>query len=123
MTNKKEKRKIQIEDLRRTRKIVTSIIKHLDNEIINPVIIKKSLHESEELKEQLHLLIGEKGDITSAIAKLTNLLIKIIPLEQKTCEGFDGEELEEESRKILGEDMDIIKRFMYKTIRACGKKL
>lgn len=113
MTIKKQKHKIQIEDLRRTRKIVTSIIEHLDDKIINPVIIGKELRNSKELMEQINLLIGNKANITSVLTKLTNLLIKIIPLEQKTLEQNE-EEMEAEETKVCNEDMETVTRYFSK---------
>jgi len=123
MTKHKQKNKIQIEDLRKTRKIVTSIIQHLDRKIINPVIVKGKLEDSEELMKHISLLIGSKENIASVLTKLTNLLIKIIPLENKTLEQNQDEEMESENHRIPNEDMEIILRYIDKILSAYRRKI
>ena len=111
---KGKKDKIHIDDIKRIRRIINSIIVHLEENVVNPVV-NNNLSDNEEVMKQVKLLIGGRENITSAITKLSNLLIKIIPLEEEENQEFDIEKY----KKLSDEDMDIIKRY----IKKVGEKM
>jgi len=101
MTNK-----ISINDLTKLRKIIFLIIDILENNINNFSINENT---SEKDKKLINFLMGEKETVVSILVKLINILIKVIPLEEKFSPTFS-----EKDEKLCDEDMEILKRYIDK---------
>ena len=102
------KNNITINDLARIRKIINLIINILEKNIND---FSKNNIISEENKELIGFLIGNKDNVVSIVTKLTNLLTKVIPLEEKM--GINNTIQEE---KLTNDDTEMIKRYIEKTI-------
>lgn len=107
--NKKDS--LTINDISKIRKIVSLIIGLLEKNI-NEIVNDKDIHTNKNNKELLDFLIGSKENIVSTINKLSNLLVKIIPLE-KDMQDTKNNTFKENLDK---NDLDIIKRYIQK----CG---
>jgi uncharacterized membrane protein len=118
-----ENKKIEIEDLKKIRRIVSSIIFHIDEKFINPVVMEQKLSNNKEFMDEIRLLIGNKDNITSVIVKLSNLIIKIIPIEQRTAEIESSFVHDEENDRVDVEDMKIILRYIERIIKIYDKKV
>ena len=57
------------------------------------------------------ILIGSKDNVVSIITKLTNLLVKVIPLEEK-INNSDNNIKDDE--KLTNEDIEILERYIDK---------
>lgn len=92
---------VSVNDLVRIRKIINLIIGILESNIND--YSKNNI--SEENKELINFLIGTKDNVVSIIGKLTNLLVKLIPLEEKINSSnvsiVDNERLTEDDVEIL----------------------
>ena len=102
------KNNITINDLARIRKIINLIINILEKNIND---FSKNNIISEENKELIGFLIGNKDNVVSIVTKLTNLLTKVIPLEEKM--GINNTIQDE---KLTNDDTEMIKRYIEKTI-------
>lgn len=100
---------ISINDLAKIRKIINLIINILENNINN---FSNEGGVDEENKELINFLIGSKDNVVSIITKLTNLLVKLIPLEEKIA-FTDNNECDE---KLNNEDIEILEKYIDK----CG---
>lgn len=96
-----------VNDLARIRKIINLIINVLEDSI-NDYSHNNTI--TEENKELINFLIGSKDNVVSIITKLTNLLIKVIPLEEK----INNNENIEENEKLTNEDIEILERYIDK---------
>jgi len=112
LANKKRQdiKPLTINDISKIRKIASLIIDILEDNIIN---LKESnnIALDEKNKELLTFLIGDKNNIVSTINKLSNLLVKIIPLEN----NLDKDQ-ETNNKNLNSNDLEIIKRY----IKKCG---
>lgn len=106
------KSKNQITELQELRKTILVIIEYLKSNIVSPITKDNiTIEENEVLESQLNTLIGKKSNITSTITQLSNLLIKIIPLELKLSKDFNLDATQE-SKKLNQGDIDIINRYL-----------
>ena len=96
-----------LNDLARIRKIINLIINVLEKSI-NDYSNNNSL--TEENKDLINFLIGSRDNVVSIITKLTNLLVKVIPLEEK----INNEENIENNEKLTNDDIEILKEYIDK---------
>lgn len=96
-----------INDLARIRKIINLIINVLEDSI-NDYSNNNAL--TEENKDLINFLIGSRDNVVSIITKLTNLLVKVIPLEEK----INNEENVEDNEKLTNDDIEILKEYIDK---------
>lgn len=96
-----------VNDLARIRKIINLIINVLEDSI-NDYSHNNTI--TEENKELINFLIGSKDNVVSIITKLTNLLVKVIPLEEK----INNEENVEDNEKLTNDDIEILKEYIDK---------
>ena len=97
------KNNFSINDLARIRKIINLIINVLEDNIEN---FSNSNSILESNKELINFLIGSKDNVVSIITKLTNLLVKVIPLEEKILPKISNDD------KISEDDIEILKRYI-----------
>ena len=102
------KNNFSINDLARIRKIINLIINVLEDNIEN---FSNSNSILESNKELINFLIGSKDNVVSIITKLTNLLVKVIPLEEK-INNSDNNIKDDE--KLTNEDIEILERYIDK---------
>lgn len=102
------KNNFSINDLARIRKIINLIINVLEDNIKN---FSDSNSILEGNKELINFLIGSKDNVVSIITKLTNLLVKVIPLEEK-INNSDNNIKDDE--KLTNEDIEILERYIDK---------
>ena len=102
------KNNFSINDLARIRKIINLIINVLEDNIKN---FSNSNSILESNKELINFLIGRKDNVVSIITKLTNLLVKVIPLEEK-INNSDNNIKDDE--KLTNEDIEILERYIDK---------
>lgn len=102
------KNNFSINDLARIRKIINLIINVLEDNIEN---FSNSNSILENNKELINFLIGSKDNVVSIITKLTNLLVKVIPLEEK-INNSDNNIKDDE--KLTNEDIEILERYIDK---------
>jgi hypothetical protein len=94
--------------LAKARGLIETLLDKLETEINNPSA------------ETNHFLFGEKESASAIVVKLTNVLLKLIPLEQEIARAdlskADLSELEELSVKtqLPQEDMELIERYIEK---------
>lgn len=96
-----------LNDLARIRKIINLIINVLEQSI-NDYSNNNTL--TEENKDLINFLIGSRDNVVSIITKLTNLLVKVIPLEEK----INNEENVEDNEKLTNDDIEILKEYIDK---------
>ncbi len=96
-----------VNDLARIRKIINLIINVLEDSI-NDYSNNNAL--TEENKDLINFLIGSRDNVVSIITKLTNLLVKVIPLEEK----INNEENVEDNEKLTNDDIEILKEYIDK---------
>lgn len=96
-----------VNDLARIRKIINLIINVLEQSI-NDYSNNNTL--TEENKDLINFLIGSRDNVVSIITKLTNLLVKVIPLEEK----INNEENVEDNEKLTNDDIEILKEYIDK---------
>ena len=96
-----------VNDLARIRKIINLIINVLEDSI-NDYSNNNAL--TEENKDLINFLIGSRDNVVSIITKLTNLLVKVIPLEEK----INNEENIEDNEKLTNDDIEILKEYIDK---------
>lgn len=96
-----------VNDLARIRKIINLIINVLEQSI-NDYSNNNAL--TEENKDLINFLIGSRDNVVSIITKLTNLLVKVIPLEEK----INNEENVEDNEKLTNDDIEILKEYIDK---------
>ena len=96
-----------VNDLARIRKIINLIINVLEDSI-NDYSNNNTL--TEENKDLINFLIGSRDNVVSIITKLTNLLVKVIPLEEK----INNEENIEDNEKLTNDDIEILKEYIDK---------
>lgn len=96
-----------VNDLARIRKIINLIINVLEDSI-NDYSNNNTL--TEENKDLINFLIGSRDNVVSIITKLTNLLVKVIPLEEK----INNEENVEDNEKLTNDDIEILKEYIDK---------
>lgn len=117
----------QIIELSETRKTILSIINYLNSNIVDPITKGDILTIKEtDLETNLEILIGKRDNISSTLIKLSNVLIKIIPLEFKLNKEFEIENSQlEESRELKPEDIEIINRYLnrVKNLRSKTEKI
>lgn len=101
------KNNFSINDLARIRKIINLIINVLEDSI-NDYSNNNAL--TEENKDLINFLIGSRDNVVSIITKLTNLLVKVIPLEEK----INNEENVEDNEKLTNDDIEILKEYIDK---------
>ncbi len=101
------KNNFSINDLARIRKIINLIINVLEDSI-NDYSNNNAL--TEENKDLINFLIGSRDNVVSIITKLTNLLVKVIPLEEK----INNEENIEDNEKLTNDDIEILKEYIDK---------
>ncbi len=101
------KNNFSINDLARIRKIINLIINVLEDSI-NDYSNNNTL--TEENKDLINFLIGSRDNVVSIITKLTNLLVKVIPLEEK----INNEENIEDNEKLTNDDIEILKEYIDK---------
>ena len=101
------KNNFSINDLARIRKIINLIINVLEDSI-NDYSNNNAL--TEENKDLINFLIGSRDNVVSIITKLTNLLVKVIPLEEK----INNEENIEDNKKLTNDDIEILKEYIDK---------
>ncbi len=101
------KNNFSINDLARIRKIINLIINVLEDSI-NDYSNNNTL--TEENKDLINFLIGSRDNVVSIITKLTNLLVKVIPLEEK----INNEENVEDNEKLTNDDIEILKEYIDK---------
>lgn len=102
----KENKNFSVNDLTRIRKLIVAVVKVLE-ESINE--FSKNSVLSDENKNFISFLFGDKYDIVSIITKLTNTLIKVIPLEEKISISSNSED-----EKLSNEDIEILRRYIKK---------
>ncbi len=102
----KKNNNFSVNDLTRMRKLIVAVVKVLE-ESINEFSENSVI--SEENRELIDFLFGKKCDIVSIITKLTNALIKVIPLEEKISTAVNPEE-----EKLSDEDVEILRRYIKK---------
>ena len=95
---------LTINDLAKIKKIINLIINVLESNISN--FSNGSIYK--ENKEFIEFLIGNKENVVSIISKLTNLLVKVIPLEEKIL--LENNTTPEE--KLDESDMEILKKYI-----------
>lgn len=103
-----ENKNISINDLAKIRKIINLIINILENSIDD---FSNNIYDSGENKDLIKFLIGSKDNVVSIITKLTNLLIKVIPLEEKINQSKLSDD-----EKLTNDDMEILLNY----IERCG---
>lgn len=96
-----------VNDLAKIRKIINLIINVLEDSI-NDYSNNNAL--TEENKDLINFLIGSRDNVVSIITKLTNLLVKVIPLEEK----INNEENVEDNEKLTNDDIEILKEYIDK---------
>lgn len=101
------KNNFSINDLARIRKIINLIINVLEDSI-NDYSNNNAL--TKENKDLINFLIGSRDNVVSIITKLTNLLVKVIPLEEK----INNEENIEDNEKLTNDDIEILKEYIDK---------
>lgn len=101
------KNNFSVNDLARIRKIINLIINVLEDSI-NDYSNNNTL--TEENKDLINFLIGSRDNVVSIITKLTNLLVKVIPLEEK----INNEENIEDNEKLTNDDIEILKEYIDK---------
>jgi hypothetical protein len=87
-------------DLTKVRKIITLIVNILENKVNN--------YDDDSNTKFIKFIIGGKENMVSTVSKLTNLLIKIIPLEEK----FNDKE--EVGKNLSNDDMKIVLNYIKK---------
>lgn len=103
----KNNNNFSIDDLTRMRKLIAAVVKILEESVNN---FSNDNMISEKNKELIDFLFGKKCDIVSIITKLTNTLIKVIPIEEK----ISNIENSDEDEKLSDDDIDIIRRYIKK---------
>jgi len=94
-----------VNDLTKIRKLVITIVNVLEQSLDE---FSKNNKISDDNVEFINFLFGKKCDIVSILTKLTNVLIKLIPLEIKiTAVDSDNE-------KCSDEDIEILRRYIKK---------
>ena len=96
---------ISINDLSRIRKIINLVINIIETSINDYSEDKLMLEKNKKL---LDFLIGNKENVVSIITKLTNLLLKVMPLEEELNHTNDNVE------KLNNEDIEIIMKYIDK---------
>lgn len=96
---------ISINDLSRIRKIINLVINIIETSINDYSEDKLMLEKNKKL---LDFLIGNKENVVSIITKLTNLLLKVMPLEEQLNHTNDNVE------KLNNEDIEIIMKYIDK---------
>ena len=102
-----KQKNFSVNDLARIRKIINLIINVLEDSI-NDYSNNNAL--TEENKDLINFLIGSRDNVVSIITKLTNLLVKVIPLEEK----INNEENVEDNEKLTNDDIEILKEYIDK---------
>ena len=104
----KKNNNFSVDDLTRLRKLIVAVVKVLEESIND---FSKNNTISENNKDFIDFLFGKKCDIVSIITKLTNTLIKVIPIEEKilTLENNDKEQ-----EKLSDDDIEMIRRYIKK---------
>lgn len=100
------KNNFSINDLARIRKIINLIINVLEDSIEKFSDNNLMLDNNKEL---INFLIGSKDNVVSIITKLTNLLVKVIPLEEK----INNDNIKDDE-KLTNEDMEILEQYIDK---------
>ena len=96
---------VSINDLSRIRKIINLVINIIESSINDYSEDKLMLEKNKKL---LDFLIGNKENVVSIITKLTNLLLKVMPLEEQLNHTNDNVE------KLNNEDIEIIMKYIDK---------
>ena len=96
---------VSINDLSRIRKIINLVINIIETSINDYSEDKLMLEKNKKL---LDFLIGNKENVVSIITKLTNLLLKVMPLEEQLNHANDNVE------KLNNEDIEIIMKYIDK---------
>lgn len=96
---------VSINDLSRIRKIINLVINIIETSINDYSEDKLMLEKNKKL---LDFLIGNKENVVSIITKLTNLLLKVMPLEEQLNHTNDNVE------KLNNEDIEIIMKYIDK---------
>jgi len=100
--DRREISKINEEDLRRARRMVSSLLLKLEDNLLNP-------SEDEDLKTWW----GDKENALSVLTKITQVLLKVIPAEQEILNG-NGKEAE----NVSTDDMEILEQY----VRRCAEQ-
>ncbi len=102
----KKNNNFSVNDLTRMRRLIIAVVKVLEESIND---FSENNVVSDKNKELIDFLFGKKCDIVSIITKLTNALIKVIPIEEKisATENVEDEKLSED-------DVEIIRRYIKK---------
>jgi len=104
--NNIENNNITVNDIIRIRKIINLTVNILEDNID---YFSKENNGCVKNKELIDFLIGKKESVVSIITKLTNLIIKLIPLEEKIDYSKNIE-----SEKLSDEDMEILEKYIDK---------
>jgi hypothetical protein len=95
--NKEEMYLAQIGELEKTRGIITTLINFLDEAMTD--------QDYKKIKKRLLVQFGEKANLTSLTLQLTNMLIRLIPVEIKVRESaniYEPSEIDiEADRRIM----------------------
>ncbi len=101
------------EDLLKIRRIIKTIITLLEKNI-QKIENGEEFEIDENQKKLFDFLIGSKDNVLSTITKLTNLLIKVAPL--------DEDEEVTKVAKLEQEDLEILERYIKKYSEKIDKK-
>lgn len=99
-------KKISLNDLSRIRKIISTVLNLLEDNISN--LDGHGIDPEDSRKELLNFLMGSRESVVSTIGKLANLLIKIIDIEDKIGPS-DQSDINE---RLSDEDLEILRKYI-----------
>ena len=92
------------DSLEKTRKIIVNLVTKLEDIV-----------ENYDDTNSLSHVWGDKENVVSSLAKLTGLLVKVVPMEKQLLDSISDEGKTSNVERIINsDDKEIIKRFIKK---------